>query len=174
MRAGFPMLTILCLTLIAFQSNGDDESKRSKEFQVLNNFIGTWDLNNVFTPSEGETTKRQVVSRRTWSRGGKFIRFEDEQPDGEPEFHMLMTYDPVNKNYPATGMSGTTRFELTGTWNEKTKTMSFTGTNSVGIKSNSTHRFIDKNNVEASGTFTDSTDKVLAKISWNQQRRKAE
>ena len=93
MRGPFSLLTMLCLTLMALQSNGDDDSQRSKEFQVLNNFIGTWDIIAVVSPSQGETVERKVISHRTWSRGGKFIRFEDEQPDGDPEFHLFMTYE---------------------------------------------------------------------------------
>lgn len=174
MRATILMLTILFFTLTAIQSSGDDGSKRSKEFQVLNRFIGTWDIINVISPSGGDSSRQNLVSHRTWSQGGKFIRFDEALVKGGPEFHMLLTYDPVNKNYPATAMNGTTRITLTGTWDEKTATMSFTGTDETGTRCISTHRFIDKDKAEASGTFTDASDKVLAKISWNQERRKPE
>ena len=174
MRATISMLTIFLGILPAIESSSEDGSKRSKEFQVLQQFLGTWDIINVVSPPGVESIKQKVVSRRTQSQGGKFIRFDDEMVDGGPEFHMLLTYDPVNNNYPATAMNGTTRIAMTGTWDEETRTMTFTGTDESGTRCTSTHRFINKDKAEASGTFTDARGNVLAKISCNQQRRKPE
>ena len=170
---------LITLTLLAAASctavpKADDAPKRSPELQVLNHFIGVWDVQYVGTPSDGEKTSYKVVSRRTWSRGGTSIRFEDDQPSGQPEFHMLQTYDAEAKNYPAAGMHGPSRFELTGTWDEGTKTMTSRVTYPDGNRLVATHRFITKDRAESSGVITNSDGKTVMRMSWNQTRRKAE
>lgn len=173
-------LMAIALTVLASASpgaavNADETPKRSAELQVLDRFVGTWDVKFTHKLAEGEKTAYDLVSTRAWSLGGTFIRFEDANNlkiPKLPEFQMLLTYDPDSKNYPGVTMDGPSRGKLTGTWDAKTQTMAFSATLADGSKFASTHRFIGKARAEASGTITSSDGKTIAKMSWNQTRRK--
>ena len=174
MRLITAALTFLSLTTLAVFVKANDAPKRSPELHVLDHFVGDWDVEAVIQPTDGEKVSYKVISRRSWSRSGGFIRFEDEQPTGQPEFHMLWTYDAEAKNYPAAGMNGPSSFELTGTWDEATKTMTSRVTYPDGNRLVAAHRFVTKDRAEASGKITNSDGEVVVKLSWNQTRRKAE
>jgi hypothetical protein len=124
---------------------------------------------------EGDEVAGKIVSTRAWSLGGTFIRVEDannlKNPE-LPEFQMLLTYNPDSKNYPGVTMNGSSRMEITGRWNEKAQTMSFSGTFPDGNKFASTHHFVDPSRAEVSGTVASPDGKLLANLSWSQTRRK--
>jgi hypothetical protein len=84
---------------------------------------------------------------------------------------MLLTYDPEARNYPGVMMQGPSRSVITGTWDEKTQTMSFTGSLADGNKLVSTHRFIDKDHAEPAGVITNAAGEVLVELSWKQTKR---
>ena len=169
-------ITLTCLTMASLTSvvKADGSPKRSPELQVLDRFADTWDMNVTHTPADGEKTGFEVVSVRTWSLGGKFMRFEDANnlidPE-KPEFQMLLTYDPDSKNYPGVMMNGPEHDQITGTWDKETSTMSFTTTLRNGNRFASTHRFIGKTRAEASGKVTSPNGELIAEMSWNQTRR---
>ena len=143
MRSFHLSLMLSLITAFGSSTLADDNKQRVPEIQVLNHFAGNWDLQVTETLSGGKPVSYESASRRTWSLGGGFIRFEDVAK-GRPETHILITYDPREKNYPAVIMSGPSRFNLTGTWDESTKVMSFTGTLPDGNQLSSTHRFVSK------------------------------
>ena len=171
--------TLFVTTIAALAStllvNAADEPKRSAELQVLERFIGTWDVVYTYRPVEGDEVAGKIVSTRAWSLGGTFIRVEDannlKKPE-LPEFQMLLTYNPDSKNYPGVTMNGSSRMEITGRWNEKAQTMSFSGTFPDGNKFAATHHFVDPSRAEVSGTVASPDGKLLANLSWSQTRRK--
>jgi hypothetical protein len=67
-----------------------------------------------------EATTFEVPSIRRWSKGGRFVVFEDPQAE---EFHMPITYDPESMTYPGVMMVGPSRCLVTGTWDADTQTM---------------------------------------------------
>jgi hypothetical protein len=108
--------------------------------------------------------------------GNKFVQWENpktEKPD-EPEFQMLVTYDPTTKTYPGVLMNGSGRALVDGTWDEAAKTMTFNGTFSDGSGGtfSFTNRFIDADHCEASGTMRDATGKVFLEQTQKQTRRR--
>jgi len=151
----------------------DDAPKRSPELEVLSHYVGTWDVEVALELMDGEKRSKKRVSRTTWSLGGGFIRIEDERPHGEPEFHQVWTYDSKAKNYPAVGMRGPSSFEMTGTWDEATKTMTSRAMLPNGNRLVMVHRFVSKDRAEATSTFTNSNGDVVYKIMHNHTRRKA-
>jgi hypothetical protein len=156
--------------------NGQDPPKRSAELQVLNHFVGTWDFDVTNTPATGAAITGKTSETRTWTLGGKFVQFENPQtgkPD-EPEFQMLVTYDPTTKTYPGVLMNGSGRALVDGTWDEAAKTMTFKGTFSDGSGGtfSFTNRFIDADHCEASGTMRDASGKVFLEQTQKQTRRK--
>lgn len=169
MRSFHLSLILSLITAFGSSTLADDNTQRAPEFQVLDHFVGNWDLQVTETLSGGEPASYESTSIRTWSRGGGFIRFEDVAK-GRPETHILMTYDPEEKNYPAVFMSGPSRFNLTGTWDESTRVMSFTGTLPDGNRLSSTHRFVSKTKAEVSAVITNPDGEVVAKVSHTQTR----
>lgn len=151
-----------------------DASKRTDELNVLDRFVGTWDMVYTHKPAGVQATTQKTSELRKWSLGGKFVHFENPQADNPelPEFHMLLTYDPDARKYPGTLMSGSFRTLITGTWNEETQTMAFDATFPDGNRFTGKHRFIDKDHAESSGITSDPSGKVLLEQTWKQTRRK--
>ena len=156
-------------------AQADGAPKRSPELQVLDRYIGVWDIKNTFKPVGGEEVVFNIVSRKSWSLGGSFLRGQDTNlsiPEAK-EFHLLWTYDSVAKNYPAVFMEGPNRGEFTGIWDEKTKTMHWKGKMANGITGEGHDRFIGKDRIEASGVFKNPEGETVFEISWSHTRRKA-
>ena len=175
MRLFAMTLTVLASVAMSPMLNADDSPKRSTELQVLNRFVGTWDLVVTQKPTGGTATTEKTSEVRQWSLGGRFIHFQNPQlglPD-HPEFHMLVTYDPTTKSYPGVLMSGAGRTFVDGTWDEATKTMRFQGKFADnGIKFDFKNRFVDEHQIETSGSFTNPNGDVLSTRSDIQTRRK--
>ncbi len=150
--------------------SAQDQKPESEELNVLEHFAGTWEIDLRVKPVGGEEFKSEVISHRSWSKGGSFIRFEEPATVAGPEFQMLMTYDPKYGNYPGVMMSGPLQMEITGTWDEKSKTMSFESTSPDGNLWTSTHKFVGKDRAEARGVVKSPDDELVMEISWNQTR----
>lgn len=162
--------------LLSSATSGDDTPKRSAELQVLDRFVGTWDFVVTNKPAGGETVTGKTFETRTWSLGGKFVQFENpqtEQPD-QPEFQMLVTYDPAAKTYPGFLMSGPSRAIVTGTWDQASQTMTFRGSfsDNSGVTFVFTNRFSDADHCEASGVIKDAAGNVIVEQIQKQTRRK--
>ena len=174
MRRISMVLTILGAVLFSHSTHADDTTKRSEELQVLDRFVGTWDLHVTVKPAQGDATTEKTSEVRKWSLGGKFVHFEnprEDQPDF-PEFHMLVTYDPATKTYPGILMSGASRSLVDGNWNQQTKTMRFTGTFANGSKFDFKNQFLENGDIKSSGVITDASGKVVLERSDVQTRRK--
>lgn len=143
-------------------------AKRSPEHQVLDRFVGTWDVDLSITISGQEVAKEEAVETRSWSQGGKVVHFENAEGT---EFHMLLGYDPETRTYPGVILAGAFRTLMTGTWDPKKTTMSFTGNFPDGNKFKGTHRFVDENHAEAASSTTNPAGKVLISQTWKQTRR---
>ena len=168
------MLTVVTAGIVPGILYADDAPKRSPELQVLDRFVGTWDMKFTKKPAEGEKIALDTVSIRAWSLGGTFVRFEDANNLKFPEMQevqMLLTYDPKLKNYPGVVMDGPRRFQVTGTWDEKTQTFSLSCPLPNGNKIAITYRFISASRIESSGTDRSPDGKIVAEMSYNQTRR---
>ena len=167
-------LVALAVSLLFSQAQDTKPQKRSAELQVLDRFVGVWDVEVTANPTQGERSTYKALSSRAWSLGGAFIRFEDSSPENaqQPEIQILMTYDPEAENYPGVMMSGVTRSEITGTWDEKSQTMTLTAEFPGGNRLISKHRFVGEDRAEPKGAITTSDGTVLVELSWTQTRRK--
>jgi len=174
MRAISPVLAVLVMAMLSHSANCDDPVKRSAELQVLDRFVGTWDLFVTAKPRDGQTATKKTSETRRWSLGGKFVQFENpqtENPD-EPHFHMLVTYDPATKTYPGVMMSGAGRSLVTGTWDQTNNTMTFNG---KSLEDGGTfvfkHRFIDADHGESSGVLMNAKGEISLEVTQKQTRR---
>ena len=158
---------------ITAHANAQDEPKRSPELQVLDQFVGTWDLHVTLKPAQGDATTEKTSEIRKWSLGGEFVQFENpqtENPDA-PEFHMLLTYDARTKSYPGILTTGPSRSLVDGGWDEKSKTMTFKGTFTGGGTFDFKNQFLDNGNIKTSGVIKDASGKIVLERSDTQVRR---
>ena len=98
--AGLLALLVIFVCTSAARANGTP--KRSPGLQVLDRFVGTWDMQAITETAEGKKTVHEYVSMRSWSIGGKFLRTEEPNLSHPEltEYHLLFTYDPNARNYP--------------------------------------------------------------------------
>jgi hypothetical protein len=169
MRCLALILAAVVLTAPARHSSADDIPKRTAELQVLDRFIGTWDsvVTNKMTGDTGDT-----IEERRWSRKGTFVLSEDFNLRTQKEAHFLMTYDPNAKAYRTCYIDEFNTAPILGTWDEKTQTMTWNGTDAYKSRLTGTYRFVDKDTVEWSMIFTDPDGKVVIELATKQTRRK--
>jgi hypothetical protein len=150
--------------------NANDTPKRSAELQVSDRLVGTWD--SVLTD---ETTGMQVdaAEQGWWSEKGKFVLFKSFEKSSKKEsYFFLVTYDANGKVYRACSIDESAASSHVGTWNGENNTMTWNGTDSVGNKWASTHRFFDMDHSEWSMVSTNPDGKVVSKLSGKMTRRK--
>jgi hypothetical protein len=162
-------LTVLALTALPRMLSADDAPKRSDELQVLDSYVGTWDcvVTDKTTAKESKT-----VEERRWSRKGTFVLFENFDLTTKKESHYLMTYDANAKAYRTCYIDDSTTISLLGTWDARTKSMTWRGKDGEDNRVSGTERFVDKDNLEWSLVFTNPDGKVVAELSGKQTRRK--
>lgn len=151
------------------------ENPKSPELQVLDRFVGTWDIIGSYTPAGGEKIPTQSVALRKWSTNGTTLHREDPSsgPD-DPGVQGEQTYDPEKKNYPGVGTSVLGNSEFAGTWDEKTRAMSFKGAYKGGGPTfEGSNRFIDADTISTKIVFKNPDGELLFEVSSMQARRKA-
>lgn len=159
----------LIIPLVIGITVAEEPLKRSVELAVLDKFIGTWDLQTTVNVTGQPPALTESVSYRTWSKGGKFILFDD--PGQGEELHLPLTYDAATEKYRGVMISGSTPGLVTASWEAETDTMNFVTENTNGTTYRGSHRFVRDGYAEASGKITDAAGKVLVELSWKQTRR---
>jgi hypothetical protein len=146
----------------------DDAAKRSPELQVLDRYIGDWEV--VATVS-GTDVNTKTIEHRTWSKQGSFLLSENEDLTTGKEAHFLVTYDPKGKQYRCCFINDEFTVPMLGTWDEQTQTMHWKSAD-VAFKHDATSRLIDKDTAEYRMTVTSPEGKVVFELSSKQTRRK--
>ncbi len=161
------------IALVVALSPAASAADRSPEMAVLDRFLGTWDHVITITPTGGEASRHQTVSRRSWSHGKSYLRFE-EVNEAEPEydeFQMLLTHDADEDQYTGVIMDGNRRSTVTGTWDESTASMRLDALHENGNRLSYTIRFIDADRAEAEGIFSDAEGNAMVSIRWEHIKR---
>ncbi len=173
------IVTVLAMAITQFVI-ADDNSKLSAEFQILDRFVGTWDMDLTVKPVGTDAINVKKAETRSWSPGKTVVHFEDAKVDGAneasvgaSEFQMLLTYDAATKTFRGMMMYGAGRSLITGTWDEATSTMTFNGTspddgNTFVFK----NRFLDTDHSESTGIQKNAKGEVFMEQTYKQTRRK--
>lgn len=171
----------LLMTFVVFGFLGnacaDDAPKPSAELRVLEDMIGTWDevMTNKPTEWTPKAEKSTAVTTRTWSLGGKFIRGQGAWQPAKTEFLHLMTYDPDAKAYREWyfDAAGTMpRGSVKGTWDAKSRTITWNGTDENGNKTVTTHTIVDKDHNYWTMVVKNPDGKVVLDLSGQCTRRR--
>jgi hypothetical protein len=164
------------LALCALQQVRADDPKPPPELQVLET-IGTWDevMSNKaseWLPKPGQSTS---VTKKTWFLGGKFVRMEGVSEPTKIEFLSLLAYDPEVKayrNWFFDSGGAMPRGSVLGTWDAKTRTITWAGTDEAGNKVTGKTTYTDKNNQEWTLLIKSPDGKVMLDIAGKCTRRK--
>lgn len=167
MRPVAIILAILAAVSPAILS-ADEPGNRSLTQQVLDRFVGTWDIKMTLTAPGKEPVQKDISETRRLSSGGAVLMFENPST---PEFHMMWTYDPTAKKYIGVWLYGGDRGTLTGNWDEGTSTMKFQGTGADGNTFVNTFRLIDKDHSESTAIYHDRDGKIVSEVTWKHTRR---
>lgn len=165
-------LILVSSLILAGSTVAQDKKKDPTEIAVLKRFVGTWDVTVTNTPASGEARSYKVVSRRTWDDVGNSVRFEDEQPNDRPPLRLSLRYDHEIGNYPFAIEGSEQNFQIVGTWDQKKKTMEFSGALPNGADLSLSHRFVAKDKAIVSADIKNAEGAVLGKMVFHQVRRK--
>jgi hypothetical protein len=172
-----PPLTLLALLVLTSPAavRAADPPKPAHPF--LAEMAGTWDDTITNKPSVWlpEAATQTAVTTKTLTLGGRVVRSEGTIAPADVQFLALLAYDPQAKEFrnwyfdaAGTFPRGTTK----GTWDDRTKTITWAGTDEDGNKSAGTTRVVDKDTHEWTLTVTDPAGKVLLDMRGKNARRK--
>jgi hypothetical protein len=154
-----------------------DEPAKPPELHVLDDMVGTWD--EVMTNKEAEWTPKAErstsITKKTWTLGGTVLRQEGTWNPAKTDFLSLVTYDPAAKIYRTwyfDAAGGMPRGSTLGTWDEKARTMTWTGTDENGFKSVGKVKIVDKDTHEWTVVTTNPDAKVMLDLAGKCTRRK--
>lgn len=171
---GLFSLAFLCSPVAV---SADEPAKPVPELRVLEDMIGTWDevMSNKATEWLPKAERSAAVTKKNWSLGGKVIRMEGVWMPAKTEFLSLVSYDPATKEYRTwyfDSAGGQPRGSVRGTWDDKTRTMTWTGTDEAGNKTVGKSKIIDRDTHEWTVVTTNPDGKVVLDISAKNTRRK--
>ena len=153
-----------------------DSKAKSADLQVLDRYVGTWDETVIAKPAvwTPERTTSTTTTTRQWILNGTMIENKGAWLPGENEFLHLMTYDPQQAEYRQWyfDKDNLAPQAYRGTWDEATKTFTFTGTLADGIRSNSQQKFVDKDTFTWTLVAKDPAGKVVLDMEGKCVRKK--
>jgi hypothetical protein len=173
--------TLAVVALVAVSSRAalaaEEPAKPTPELKVLEQLIGTWDevLTNKPTEWTPKAQRSTSVTKKKWALGGRFIRMEGVWNPAKTEFSSFITYDPATREYRTwyfDAGGGFPRGVVRGKWDNKTRTMTWTGTDEFGNKSVGKTKIISKDSHDWTVVTTDPKGKVVLDLQGKNTRRK--
>lgn len=171
--------TVVCV-LLAFWSTSlavrAEDPAPIPELKVLEDYVGTWEEVMTNKPTElMPRAERQVsTTKKSWTLGGRHIRMEGTWNPGKNEFLSLLTFDPATKEYRTwyfDSGGGIPRGDMHGTWDERTRTMTWKSTDEFGNKTVGKTRLVDRDHHEWTVVMTDPNGKVLLDLQAKNTRK---
>ncbi len=144
------------------------------ELKVLERFIGKWKFDMISKPAEWTPKERRLTGTSTneWVLNGRYQRHKTKWDNGNESFEML-TYDPRKKTYRTWYFdAGGNSNEMTGTWDEKSKTLTTKGDFGNGITAIAKMKFLDENTREVNLVAKGAAGKTYLDIRGRLTRRK--
>lgn len=171
------LVPLFALVFAGAPAAADEAPKLSAEQRVLDHMVGTWE--EVMSNKEAEWTPTagtaKSVTTRAWALGGKFTRASGTWESAKIEFLHLMSYDEHAKVYRSwyfDAGGNMPRSMLAGTWDEKTRTLTFHDKDDAGHTTVGTHTFVDKDHREWTVVTKNADGKVMLDMAGKCVRRK--
>ena len=174
MRCLPPAFAVLVMALLmSSEVDGQEPSAPPPEMKALERLLGTWKVEQIVkVPEESRSTntvKRELVL------GGRFVQEVGGGVDNLPRHTGMYTYDSDRKAYRYWFfMSGGFYWEPTGTWDESSQTLTFTG--KVGARRSSgittvTFRFSDETTLIFSLITRDAGGEIIYRVEGKSVRQ---
>ena len=124
------LVFVVAWQILPMSIYGDEEigkqSDTSKEFQILEWMVGTWDVE--IKKKGSDVVRRRVVETFEWTLDGSFLRGSSKTNGKIQNGEIFITYDKLEKCYRHWSFYSGGIFDgMTGTWNETKQTMTWTG-----------------------------------------------
>jgi hypothetical protein len=157
-------------------SREEAQTVKPAELKVLDRLDGKWRYEWESKPTEGDPkgSKGTGTSANEWTLDGWFQQRKGKGDNPPHEIVEIWTYDVQTKTYRAWGFMapGANHYEGTGTWDEKSNTLSYKGKGPGDVTFASTMRFIDKDNWEATRVARDAAGKLVQDTRFKLTRQK--
>jgi hypothetical protein len=172
---------ILVLTVCFAGASGSAQDKTDTPpkmlAEALARRIGTWDTQSTIKPGvwNPDGTQTKGVETIDWALGKKFIHGKQKRQPGNAESMFIETYDTqdgVFRSWYFDSDGNYPRNEMIGRWDEKTKTMTYKGTDPAGVTALVVLRFADPDRFDWEGTWRDKSGKVLMEMVGKATRRR--
>ncbi len=144
------------------------------EIKILERYIGKWKFEMISKQAEWNPKESRYsgTSTNEWALDGWFQHHKVKHDSGTEGIDM-MTYDPRKKKYrswsfDSFGFSN----EMTGTWDEKAKTLTTKGDLEEGVTVISVMRFLDNDTREVTYVAKDAKGKIYLDIRGKVTRQK--
>jgi hypothetical protein len=168
------LLTLLAVTVFVPTIKAQDDPPKPPELKVLEQLVGTWKDEATFktaiwTPKE---RKESTTQQGEWALKGRFLSLRGRNGDGGEDLQ-LMTFDPDQKAFRRWYFdSEGNATESTGQWDEKTRTLTWTGSLGDGVTAVSVWKFTDKNTLDWTRIAKDDKGKIYVNIEGKSVRQK--
>jgi hypothetical protein len=155
---------------------GAAKPEKPVELKVLDRLAGKWRYEWESKPTQREPkgSKGSGTSTNEWALDGWFQLHKGKGDNPPHEILEVWTYDAHTKTYRAWGFMapGANHYEATGTWDEKTNTLTYKGKDPGDVTTVSTMRFIDKDNRVGTRVAKDAAGKVVQDARFKLTRQK--
>jgi hypothetical protein len=167
------LFAFLVVGVLGLSSRAGDVPAKPPELKVLERLIGTWESDVISKPAEW--TPKEVRTKgtltREWVLNGRFV--QEKGGDLQNPNLCLFTYDVQKKAYRFWLFdSAGTAMELTGHWDEASKTMTWKAELGNGITTSGPMRFVDANTIEWQAVAKDKAGKVYHHMEGKVTRKK--
>jgi hypothetical protein len=152
----------------------DDQTKKPTEaapkpaeLKVLDRLIGMWKDEATFKVSEWTSKEKQetYIYRNEWTLNSRFVQSRGRSFDGDAEDLQIITFDAEKKTFRRWYFdSEGTINESTGTWDDTSRTLTWTGDLGDGITAVSVWTVADEKTLVWSRTAKDKKGKVYVDI----------
>jgi hypothetical protein len=175
MRAA-QLFLLAALFFTSLETASAQPPEKPAELNVLDRLAGKWRYEWESKPTAGDPkgSKGSGTSTNEWILDGWFQQHKGKGDNPPHEILEVWTYDADTKTYRAWGFMapGANHYESTGTWDEKTKTLTYKGKGPGDVTTVSTMRFIDKDNRVGTRVATDPAGKVVQDTLFKLTREK--
>jgi hypothetical protein len=170
------LLLLAPLFFTSLETASAQPPAKPAELKVLDRLVGKWRYEWESKPTEGEPkgSKGAGTSVNEWVLDGWFQQHKGKGDTPAHEILEVWTYDEHTKTYRAWGFMspGANHYEATGTWDEKSKTLTYKGKGPGDVTTVSTMHFIDEDNRVGTRVAKDAAGKLVQDTTFKLTRQK--
>ena len=167
---------LAALFLTALETTSAHPPAKPAGLKVLDRLVGKWryEWESKPTESEPKESKGTGTSINEWILDGWFQQHKGKGDAPPHEILEVWTYDERAGTYRAWGFMapGANHYEATGTWDEKTSTLTYKGKGPGDVTTVSTMRFIDEDNRVGTRVAKDAKGNIVQDTLFKLTRQK--